>query len=663
MNGVQRLMGRVRASMQAVSRAARRTLLVGTVAIAGLLRLQSIQIKAEAKLAAVLKATKNAAGLSVKQLKIQADQIQRLTGVGDEAVLAMQAVLATFTQIKGGIFIEATKAIIDMAAVLDTDLKGGAIQLGKALNDPIKGISALSRVGVAFTQTQKDTIRSFVEMGDVASAQKVILDELKNEFGDVAEALGNTLPGEAKKAAASIGDLGEKMGAVFAPAAITLFKAIVKVTDNLGVWIRENAKLVLSLVTTAATIATVTIAIPILAGTISVLSKSLVVLQVTLGLVRAKLALLPALITAINISITAAVASVGILIIQFVRMRTEIATIRKFLNEATTSLNEASAAGRELKEALKIEDFGAALDASKRKTEALKQALQELISQASKIEEGGTSFVFGDKEQEALLRNLHTQIIRINTQIRKSGDEEKRVNDLLIVRTKLEKEIADKKNISAAAAQKFTEDNASTLEGIRKTNQEIAVLRGEITQQQADFNELFAKGVDVAIAAAAVEARNIRSKIVEQQAAKKASKDKGIAIKKSLTAEADAIRESLLTDKQRQANDIARVRLLQRQGFLTKEETAEKIKQLLAQEKINKASRVLTAQALFRRIQESAGSRVKAGGTQAVLLQLSNSLQALTTQTDKRVVSSVDTFRESFERAIDNVSFTGHFGK
>jgi hypothetical protein len=61
-------------------------------------------------------------------------------------------------------------------------LSGQAIQLGKALNDPIAGISALSRVGVTFTEEQKATIESMVKMGDVAGAQKLILAELAREF-------------------------------------------------------------------------------------------------------------------------------------------------------------------------------------------------------------------------------------------------------------------------------------------------------------------------------------------------------------------------------------------------------------------------------------------------------------------------------------------------
>jgi hypothetical protein len=72
---------------------------------------------------------------------------------------------------------------------------GAAIQLGKALNDPTQGVSALSRVGVSFTDVQKDMIKKLQESGDMMGAQRIILGELEKQFGGTAEAVGKTLPG------------------------------------------------------------------------------------------------------------------------------------------------------------------------------------------------------------------------------------------------------------------------------------------------------------------------------------------------------------------------------------------------------------------------------------------------------------------------------------
>jgi phage-related minor tail protein len=63
----------------------------------------------------------------------------------------------------------------DMSVALGTDASGSAIQLGKALNDPIKGVAALQKVGVSFTESQKEQIKTLVETGDTLGAQKIIL--------------------------------------------------------------------------------------------------------------------------------------------------------------------------------------------------------------------------------------------------------------------------------------------------------------------------------------------------------------------------------------------------------------------------------------------------------------------------------------------------------
>ncbi|GIK36571.1 MAG: hypothetical protein BroJett011_04040 [Chloroflexota bacterium] len=143
---------------------------------------------AEAELEAVIRSTGGAAGVSKAQLEAHAEALERVTNFSDEAVNHAQSVLLTFTKIGKDVFPEATEAVADIAELMDGDLQGAAVQVGKALNDPINGISALTRVGVSFTEQQKNQIKAMVEAGDVAGAQKLILAELNKEFGGQAEA-------------------------------------------------------------------------------------------------------------------------------------------------------------------------------------------------------------------------------------------------------------------------------------------------------------------------------------------------------------------------------------------------------------------------------------------------------------------------------------------
>ncbi|MDM8006099.1 MAG: phage tail length tape measure family protein [Phycisphaerae bacterium] len=184
------------------------------------------QAKAEGKLAGVLKATGGAAGFTAGQLKQMASNLQEVTTYGDEAILNAQAILATFTQIKGDTFKQATEAILDMSAVLDQDLKGSAIQLGKALNDPIKGVTALRKVGVSFTTQQMETIKALTQSGQLEQAQAVILTELQHEFGGVAKGMAAT-SGAGAQLKNAIGDVWEAFGKSLSPA-IREFRGLIK---------------------------------------------------------------------------------------------------------------------------------------------------------------------------------------------------------------------------------------------------------------------------------------------------------------------------------------------------------------------------------------------------------------------------------------------------
>lgn len=136
--------------------------------------------------------TGGAAGVSTKQLQAWANELQNTSNYGDEAVLSMSQLLLTFTKISGETFPRAQKVIADMATVIGTDLKSSAIQVGKALQSPEIGLTALRRVGVNFTKDQQEVIKSLFETGKVAEAQAMILSELETEFGGAAQAMARS---------------------------------------------------------------------------------------------------------------------------------------------------------------------------------------------------------------------------------------------------------------------------------------------------------------------------------------------------------------------------------------------------------------------------------------------------------------------------------------
>src|SRR5215471_2670396 len=167
--------------------------------------------KVTAQTAAVIKSTGGAANVTAKQIDNLAGSLMRKTGIDDESIKAGQNMLLTFRNIRNesgknnDIFNRSSKVLLDMTAALHggdvsgESMRKQAIQLGKALNDPVKGMSALQRVGVSFTDQQKKQIKSMVASGDQLGAQKIILRELSKEFGGSAAAMAT--PAEKMKTA------------------------------------------------------------------------------------------------------------------------------------------------------------------------------------------------------------------------------------------------------------------------------------------------------------------------------------------------------------------------------------------------------------------------------------------------------------------------------
>jgi hypothetical protein len=189
---------------------------------------------------AVLKSTGGEANVTAKQVSNLATAISRKTGIDDEAVQSSENMLLTFTNVRNevgkgnNIFTRATRTVQDMSVALGQDGKSSAIQLGKALNDPIKGITALQRVGVSFTADQKKQITALVDSGHAMQAQKLILRELNKEFGGSAAAQATPFD----KLKVSAGNLAETLGGHLAPilgkAANALNKFLNQMQDGTG---------------------------------------------------------------------------------------------------------------------------------------------------------------------------------------------------------------------------------------------------------------------------------------------------------------------------------------------------------------------------------------------------------------------------------------------
>lgn len=170
----------------------------GAAAIAiGKFAIDSVQAAAEAakvtdQTAAVIKSMGIESQVTADEIANLSEKLAMMAGVDDDAIQSGVNLLLTFKNLTP-IIDEVTGLTLDMSVAMGTDMRSAAIQVGKALNDPITGLTALRRVGVSFTEQQQEQITTLVEQGELLKAQRIIMKELENQFGGSARAQANAM--------------------------------------------------------------------------------------------------------------------------------------------------------------------------------------------------------------------------------------------------------------------------------------------------------------------------------------------------------------------------------------------------------------------------------------------------------------------------------------
>ncbi len=161
----------------------------------------------------------NAAGRSTQDIADMASALSDAAGkslFGDDQIQQSENLLLTFGEIKGATFDAATALTVDLAAALGGAPKDQAMMLGKALNDPIHGLTALGKAGLTFSEEQKSAIAAMQESGDMAGAQAIIIAELNRQVGGQAEAQAKAAGGMVQLKA-RLGEAGEAIGHLLIP--------------------------------------------------------------------------------------------------------------------------------------------------------------------------------------------------------------------------------------------------------------------------------------------------------------------------------------------------------------------------------------------------------------------------------------------------------------
>ena len=173
---------------------------------------------------ATIKSTGGVANVTAKDVTALAESLSRMSGTDDEAIQASENLLLTFKNVRNEVgkgnkvFDQATLAALNLSTAGFGSLESASKMMGKALNDPVKGMTALGRAGVTFSEDQKKAIAKLVETGDLLEAQKIILGEVESQVGGSAKAYGETLPGQLAKARNAFDEMAGQVAQKFLPA-------------------------------------------------------------------------------------------------------------------------------------------------------------------------------------------------------------------------------------------------------------------------------------------------------------------------------------------------------------------------------------------------------------------------------------------------------------
>jgi flagellar hook-basal body complex protein FliE len=177
-----------------------------------------------AQTAQTIKSMGNASKISATEVEGLAGSLESLTAIEAESIQEGANLLLTFGNIRNelgagnDIFTQTTKIMVDMGVALKKGPVETATMLGKALNDPIRGMTALRKVGVSFTEQQLEQVKALQNTGDLMGAQRLILEELQKQYGGSGAAFAKTFTGQLELMGHELGTIGEEATMAVMPA-------------------------------------------------------------------------------------------------------------------------------------------------------------------------------------------------------------------------------------------------------------------------------------------------------------------------------------------------------------------------------------------------------------------------------------------------------------
>ena len=195
----------------------------------------NVQVEAEQKLETIMKQRFNATDQSIQSVKDYASAIQNVGVVGDEVQLSGAQQLATFLQTD-----EALKTLMPAMANLAVQQNGvnvtseNMVSIGNMVGKVMQGqTSALTRVGITFTEAQEAALKYGTEQERAAVLAQIITDNV----GNMNEVMAKTDAGKIQQAKNAFGDLQEEIGARVIPIQALFYTGLNTVTSFISEYV------------------------------------------------------------------------------------------------------------------------------------------------------------------------------------------------------------------------------------------------------------------------------------------------------------------------------------------------------------------------------------------------------------------------------------------
>ena len=144
-----------------------------------------------ARLQSVIEATGRAAETSARQIDAMVDKLELYSNADKQAAMDAAASLAIMESVPTSLFEQIFDTANDLSRVVGQDIGSAITTIGRAMEEPVEGMTRLRRQGIFITKELQSQITELVEQNRLYDAQKLLLDDIQERVAGTAEKMAD----------------------------------------------------------------------------------------------------------------------------------------------------------------------------------------------------------------------------------------------------------------------------------------------------------------------------------------------------------------------------------------------------------------------------------------------------------------------------------------